>query len=90
MKFKMTINGHHVLVDVGQLEILTDMLSSAEHLTETHVGNNLGSQGYQNAFVPVIKPVTTHEIFVVSPVNQDYIDTIKLSMKINDNLSKNS
>ena len=90
MKFKMTINGHHVLVDAGQLEILTDVLAGAEHLTESHVGNNLGSQGYQNAFVPVIKPVTTHEIFVVSPVNQDYIDTIKLSMKINDNLSKNS
>ena len=90
MKFKLTINGHHVLLDVGQLQVLTDTLSFAEHLTETHVGNNLGSQGYQNAFVPIIKPVTTHEIFVVSPVNQDYIDTIKLSMKINDNLSKNS
>jgi aerobic-type carbon monoxide dehydrogenase small subunit (CoxS/CutS family) len=90
LKFKLTINGHHVLLDVGQLQVLTDTLSFAEHLTETHVGNNLGSQGYQNAFVPIIKPVTTHEIFVVSPVNQDYIDTIKLSMKINDNLSKNS
>jgi len=78
----MTINGHSVLVDARQLEILTDTLSFAEHLTETHVGNNQGSQGYQNAFVPVIKPVTTHEIFVVSPVNQDYIDTIKLSMKL--------
>jgi aerobic-type carbon monoxide dehydrogenase small subunit (CoxS/CutS family) len=86
----MTINGHHVLVDAGQLEILTDVLAGAEHLTETHVGNNLGSQGYQNAFVPVIKPVTTHEIFTVAPVNQDYIDTVKLTMKINDNLSKNS
>jgi len=90
VKFKMTINGHHVLVDVGQLEILTDMLSSAEHLTETHVGNNLGSQGYQNAYVPTIKPVVPHDLFVVSPMNQNYIDTIKLTMKINDNISKNS
>ena len=80
----MTINGHSVLVDARQLEILTDTLSCAEHLTETHVGNNQGSQGYQSAFVPVIKPVVTHEIFTVAPVNQDYIDTIKLSMKLNN------
>ena len=86
MKFKLTINGHHVLVDARQLEILTDTLSFAEHLTETHVGNNQGSQGYLSAFVPVIKPVVTHEIFTVAPVNQDYIDTIKLSMKLDNKL----
>lgn len=85
MKFKMTINGHNVLVDAGQLEILTDMLACAEHLTETHVGNYQGSQGYNNAYVPVIKPVVTHELFTVSPVNQDYIDTVKLTMKLDDN-----
>ena len=85
----MTINGHSVLVDARQLEILTDTLSFAEQLTETHVGNNLGSQGYNNAYVPTIKPVVTHELFTVAPVNQDYIDTVKLTMKINNNLSKN-
>ena len=84
MKFKLTINGHHVLLDVGQLQILTDTLSFAEHLTETHVGNNQGSQGYQNAYVPAIKPVVTHELFTVAPVNQDYIDTIKLATKLDN------
>ena len=84
MKFKMTINGHSVLIDARQLEILTDTLSFAEQLTETHVGNNLGSQGYNNAYVPTIKPVVTHELFTVAPVNQDYIDTVKLTMKLND------
>lgn len=84
MKFKLTINGHHVLLDVGQLQVLTDTLSFAEHLTETHVGNNLGSQGYQNAYVPAIKPVVTHELFTVAPVNQDFIDTIKLAEKLTE------
>jgi aerobic-type carbon monoxide dehydrogenase small subunit (CoxS/CutS family) len=89
VKFKMTINGHNVLVDAGQLEILTDTLSHAEYLTETRVGDNMGSQGYNNAYVPFIKPVVTHELFTVSPVNQDYIDTIKLSMKLNEQTTKN-
>ena len=84
MKFKMTINGHNVLVDAGQLEILTDTLSFAEHLSEVHVGNNQGSHGYNNAYVLNIKPVVTHELFMVAPMNQDYIDTIKLSMKLTE------
>ena len=89
MKFRLTVNGNNILVDARQLEIITDTLSCAEHLTETHVGNNQGSQGYQNAYVPAIRPVTTHELFTVAPVSQDYIDTIKLTMKVNDSLSKN-
>jgi len=87
VKFKMTINGLHILVDAEQLNIIIDALTGAEHLTETHVGNNQGSHGYNNAYVPVIKPIVTHELFTVAPVNQDYIDTIKLTMKINDRLS---
>ena len=85
MKFKMTINGHNILVNAQQLEAIVDTLASAEFLTETHVGNNIGSQGYQNAYIPAIKPVVTHELFTVAPMNQDLIDTIKLSMKLNDN-----
>jgi aerobic-type carbon monoxide dehydrogenase small subunit (CoxS/CutS family) len=86
LKFKLTINGNSVLVDVEQLNIIIDALADAEHLTETHVGNNKGSQGYQNAYVPAIKPVVTHELFTVAPVNQDYIDTIKLATKLDDKL----
>ena len=84
MKFKLTINGHQILVDTQQLGHIVDTLASAEFLTETHVGTNMGSQGYQNAYVPAIKPVVTHELFTVAPMNQDLIDTIKLSMKLND------
>lgn len=85
MKFKMTVNGHNILVDAHQLGIITDILADAEFLTETHVGNNQGTQGYQNAYMPAIKPIVGHELFTVAPVSQDYIDTIKLTMKINDN-----
>jgi aerobic-type carbon monoxide dehydrogenase small subunit (CoxS/CutS family) len=90
VKFKMTVNGLHILVDAEQLNTIIDALADAEHLAEVHVGNNRGSHGYNNAYVPTIKPVVTHELFTVAPVNQDYIDTIKLTMKLTDSLSKNS
>jgi aerobic-type carbon monoxide dehydrogenase small subunit (CoxS/CutS family) len=84
MKFRLTVNGNNLLLDIRQLEKIVDILADTEHLTESHVGNNLGSQGYQNAFVPMIKPVVANDLFNVVAINQDYIDTIKLSMKLND------
>jgi aerobic-type carbon monoxide dehydrogenase small subunit (CoxS/CutS family) len=90
VKFRLTVNGNNLLVDINQLETIIDVLADAEHLTESHVGTNLGSQGYQNSFVPVIKPVVANDLFNVMAINQNYIDTVKLTMKINDNLSKNS
>jgi aerobic-type carbon monoxide dehydrogenase small subunit (CoxS/CutS family) len=89
VKFRITVNGNLLLLDIGQLESLVDVLAGAEHLTESHVGSNLGSQGYQNSFVPLIKPVVANDIFNVVAINQDYIDTIKLSMKLNEQTSKN-
>lgn len=86
MKFRLTVNGNNLLLDIRQLEKIVDILADTEHLTESHVGNNLGSQGYQNAFVPMIKPVVANDLFNVVAINQDYIDTIKLSMKLDRNL----
>ena len=85
MKFRLTVNGNNILVDITQLEKIVDILADTELLTESHVGANQGSQGYQNAFVPVIKPVVPNDLFHVVAINQDYIDTIKLSMKLDDN-----
>jgi aerobic-type carbon monoxide dehydrogenase small subunit (CoxS/CutS family) len=88
MKFKMTVNGHNILVDAQQLETIVDTLSFAEHLTEIHVGNNQGTQGYQNAYMPAIKPIVGHELFQVAPVSQDFIDTIKLAARLEDETKK--
>lgn len=84
MKFRLTVNGSNLLLDVHQLEKIVDILADAEHLTESHVGANQGSQGYQNAFVPLIKPVVPNDLFNVVAINQNYIDTIKLSMKLDN------
>jgi len=86
MKFRLIVNGNNLLLDLSQLEKIVDVLTDTELLTESHVGANQGSQGYQNAFVPVIKPVVPHDLFHVFAVSQDYIDTIKLSMKLEKNL----
>jgi len=88
LKFKLTVNGHNILVDARQLEIIVDTLSYAEHLTEIHVGNNQGTQGYQNAYTPAIKPIIGHELFTVAPVSQDFIDTIKLAARLEDETKK--
>jgi len=88
VKFRITVNGNLLLLDIGQLESLVDVLAGAEHLTEAHVGANQGSQGYQNSFVPLIKPVVANDLFNVVAINQDYIDTIKLSMKLNEQTEK--
>lgn len=88
MKFRLTVNGHHILLDAQQLETVVDTLSMAEHLTEIHVGNNQGTQGYNNAYMPAIKPIVGHELFIVAPVSQDFIDTIKLAAKLEDETQK--
>jgi aerobic-type carbon monoxide dehydrogenase small subunit (CoxS/CutS family) len=88
VKFKLTVNGNHILVDAQQLETIVDTLSVAEYLTEIHVGNNQGTQGYQNAYMPAIKPIVGHELFTVAPVSQDFIDTIKLAARLEDETKK--
>jgi hypothetical protein len=88
VKFKLTVNGHSILLDAKQLETIVDTLSFAEHLTEIHVGNHQGTQGYQNAYTPAIKPIIGHELFTVAPVSQDFIDTIKLAAKLEDETRK--
>ena len=84
MKFRLNVNGNQLLLDIHQLESVIEVLTDAEQLTESHVGVNKGSQGYQNAFVPVIKPVVPNDLFHVGAITQDYIDTIKLSMKLTE------
>ena len=88
MKFKLTVNGNQILLDAKQLETIVDTLSVAEHLTEIHVGNNQGTQGYQNAYMHAIKPIVGHELFTVAPVSQDFIDTIKLAARLEDETKK--
>jgi hypothetical protein len=84
----MTVNGHSILLDTRQLEVVMDTLSFGEHLTEIHVGNHQGTQGYNNAYMPAIKPIIAHELFTVAPVSQDFIDTIKLAARLEDETQK--
>ena len=53
-------------------------------MDEKHVGSDKGTQGYCNAYVPLVykpKLATTLECL---PIDVDLIDTIKLTMKLND------
>jgi hypothetical protein len=53
-------------------------------MSEKHVGADNGSQGYNNSYVPLVyAPKNLPEIFKCQPVEQDLIDTIKLTMTLN-------
>lgn len=83
MKFQLTISGKNIILNQHQLEILLTAVQDAEQLGEKHVGNGQGSQGYQKAYVPVVEVKQPHEWLNASIVSDDYIDAIRLTMKVN-------
>ena len=64
---------------------IMDVVKDCEVMGEKHVGTYKGTQGYGNAYVPLVyKPTVLSEALPCKPVDQDLIDTIKLTMKLND------
>lgn len=83
MKFQINISGKNIILNHHQLEILLTAVQDAEQLGEKHVGNNQGSQGYQKAYVPIVEVKQPHEWLNSLIVSDDYLDAIKLAMKVN-------
>ena len=82
MRYKVTVSGTALLLTQHQLEILMTAVQDAEQLSEKHVGNNKGSQGYNNAYVPTLEAKQPHDWLTVSIVADDFIDATKLAMKL--------
>jgi hypothetical protein len=82
MKFVVKVQGKDLLLDANQVERLIDVIDGADIYGERHVGANQGSQGYNNAYVPTIVTAPTHTWFEVKTMPDDLIDTIRLSMKL--------
>lgn len=82
MKHQVSISGKNIILTQHQLEILLTAVQDAEQISEKHVGNGKGSQGYQNSYVPIIERKQPHEWLSALCVADDFVDAIKLTMKL--------
>jgi hypothetical protein len=83
--FQLRVGSNNFLLPPDRLAILMATLKGCEVMDEKHVGTDKGTQGYDNAYVPLVyKPTVLSEALPCKPVDQDLIDTIKLTMKLND------
>jgi hypothetical protein len=82
MRYLVNVSGKNLALTPHQLEILMTAVADAEQMDQKHVGKNLGSQGYDNAYMPTIESKQPHEWLQVNVAADDFIDAIKLTMKL--------
>lgn len=82
MRYKISVSGAALLLTQHQLEILMTAVQDAEQLSEKHVGNHKGSQGYNNAYVPTLEVKQPHDWLGATIVADDFVDTIRMAMKL--------
>jgi len=82
MKYKISVSGVPLILNETQMALLMTAVQDAEQLAEKHVGNNKGSQGYSNAYIPTVEVKQPHEWLGVTLVADDFIDATKLAMKL--------
>lgn len=87
MKYKVAVSGIPLILNETQMALLLSAVQDAEQLSEKHVGNQKGSQGYNNAYIPTVEVKQPHEWLGVHIVADDFIDTIKLTMKLDNDES---
>ena len=81
---KLNIGSKYFLLPPDRLATIMATLKGCEVLDEKHVGTDKGTQGYGNAYVPMVYAPKLPKVLICEPVEEDLIDTIKLTMKLND------
>jgi len=81
---QLRVGGNNFLLPPDRLAAIMETLSGCEVLEEKHVGTDKGTQGYGNAYVPVVYKPKLSRSLLCEPIDDDLIDTIKLTMKLND------
>ena len=82
MKYKVSVSGVALVLDHTQLDILMTAVQDAYQMTEKHVGNHKGSQGYNNAYIPTLEVKQPHDWLQVHIVADDFVDATLLAMKL--------
>jgi hypothetical protein len=82
MRYKVHVSGVPLILNEVQMAVLLTAVQDAEQLAEKHVGNNKGSQGYNNAYIPTVEVKQPHEWLQVHIAADDFVDATKLAMKL--------
>jgi hypothetical protein len=82
MRYLVNLSSKTVALTQQQLEDLMTAVRDADLMDQKHVGNGKGSQGYNNAYMPTIESKQTHEWLQVAVMPDDFIEAIKLTMKL--------
>lgn len=82
MKFVVKVNDRKCLLSAMQIEQLCELLHGTEYYNEKYVGTDKGTIGSSMSYVPVIEQNNVDEWFDAKVMRSDYIDTIKLTMKL--------
>ena len=83
MKFVVSIEGTTCILNHKQLETLTKMLENCEMLEDKHMGNNLGTHGYNMAYIHNIKDFSLNDNFKIKVYTDEAYDAVKLVTKLN-------
>ena len=82
MKFVVKINDRKMLLSAAQVEQLIELIADCEYYHEKYMGPDKGTIGASNSYEPVIERSNVDEWFDAKVMRDDYIDTIKLRMKL--------
>lgn len=82
MKYVVTVNSRKCLLTSDQVERLIDVLAECEVYSEEYVGTNKGTTGSNNSYIPAINPAAVDEWFDAKIMRDDFVETIKLRMKL--------
>lgn len=79
MKHLLDISGGKVLLTAAQLEIIAEVVAGAELLQNKYIGSKGGNA---SSYQPYVEAVPLHDWFKANMVTEDYIDSIKLAWKL--------
>lgn len=75
MKFVMELNGHKLLLDGTQLEIIVNALNGVEWLESKYIGNKLGTHG--SNYMDIISPLVLRDATKVGMMSEEEYGAMK-------------
>jgi hypothetical protein len=81
MKFIVSVDGKHVVLDATQMEILTTALTGAEALVDIDVGRDNGTHGYAKQYISGVAPYSVHQSLSARVMTNDECEAFRFIAK---------